>query len=282
MVQERHLARPGPPRLVDDRPIPQSGMVRADVSDKVDRSNPTCQDIAPGEAVPAGHGGLIIVFQAADKVGEHPEIPQFDGDPDRQIGAVRRMEVFDEILGRTTARIIKAGHPFQVRDLTPLVRPDSEIRMQFTRVAMRCRAAQTQSQSHVDAERDLNPFYRIQHQHSELFVEDVQVNYVAEARAFLECVLDLIHWRRGRSVGYGHLAHRIPVAAEPVISDPAKTLFGLRLVRYFHASGAKQRHLIDDRDIGFGVRNLRHGALLDGTNENRPVRPLGAQRDRPC
>jgi len=111
VIEKRLFGLAGRLGPVDQNPVPEPGVMGADVADVVDGPHPAYQLFATGHAIVGGHRRLVRRAEARHEIGQHAEVPAFDTDPERQGRRIFLEEVGDEVFAGPGRRRIDPRQP---------------------------------------------------------------------------------------------------------------------------------------------------------------------------
>ena len=111
----------------------------------------------------------------------------------------------------------------------------------------------------IHAQRDLDPFDRVEEEEAKLLVEQVEVDGVAELGACLE-LLGADGPRCVARIG-NELLERLPIGRETPVTDPLKVENRLSLIGHDQATLYEQRELIGETEVRFGI-GRKHPAQI--------------------
>ena len=124
---------------------------------------------------------------------------------------------------------------------------------------MRARITLAHGVREIHAQRDLDPFDRVEKEEAKLLVEQVEIDGVAELGARLE-LLGADGPRCVARIG-NELLEGLPIGRETPVADPLKVEDRLGLVGHHQAALHKERELICETEMGFGV-GRKHPAQI--------------------
>ncbi|MBB3588407.1 hypothetical protein [Sphingomonas sp. BK481] len=111
----------------------------------------------------------------------------------------------------------------------------------------------------IHAQRDLDPFDRVEEEEAKLLVEQVEINGVAKLGARLE-LLGADGQRRIIGIG-NNLLEGLPIERETPVTNALKVENRLRLIGHNQAALHEDRQLIGETEMGFGV-GRKHPAQI--------------------
>ncbi len=106
------------------------------------------------------------------------------------------------------------------------------------------RASCTKENCNIDSKSDLNAFKGIENEHPQSFVENVQINYLAELRPVLKVIKNLYAFATFFVFFDPLLPEGIEIAAEPVIPDTLKRPRSFGNIRNNHAPTLQEGDLV--------------------------------------